>query len=112
MTINKKTKTLESLSGIGHVCKGGQRVAKVRYELQTTQSVHVFQSINGAINEVPGLKDGSGRLWVIDAGSIWPLDEEMALLLEDGRSALILISDFQLSSRGGLYKFVLNDLLG
>jgi hypothetical protein len=80
-----RQKTLETPSGVGKLYKDGEIVARPRYSLRVTQSVHISHPLDGSISETPGQPEISGHLQLDHylAGDL--IGAELVLELEDGR---------------------------
>lgn len=82
----KRYKTLERPTGNGRVCReNGEEVAKVFYNLQVGQEFLIARDAGGS-EEIPGLRNISGQVTVIEGErDLMTSEETWTLHLSDGR---------------------------
>lgn len=80
----KKFKTLETPSGIGEIYRDDMEIAKARYKLNVRQSFIVVSTHDGE-EEIPSLKEITGKISVIDGERNLIDGSVLTLHLADGR---------------------------
>ena len=84
MSTLKRSRTLESLTGLGDVYRDDKQIAKVRYTIKVKQEIIISRSNSGA-QELPGLQDIRGTINVVSGESNLIDGTVLVLQLEDGR---------------------------
>ncbi len=80
----RRRRLVEAPTGQGRVYGDGAEIAKVRYELRVVQDMISLRAVGGHAEELPGLTDAAGRVWVLD-GQRDLLGRTLILELADGR---------------------------
>lgn len=93
----KKYKILQTPIGMGKVYKDDKFIANVRYKLQIRQEFIVIKSSSGE-GEIPGLKEVTGQISVIEGERFLKLRSVLTLHLDDGRKWKFLIERIDPSS--------------
>jgi len=84
MGTRKRYKFLENPSGVGEVYEGNEKIAKVSYNLDVTQEIHIAETLKET-SEIEGLKSMTGSISVLEGSKdLWGKDK-LVLHMEDGR---------------------------
>jgi len=75
-------KLIDTLSGTGQVLRGDVPIATVKYGITIHQEMH-----HEGNETIPGLRDINGQLFVLTGEHDLIHDEELVLVLQDGRRA-------------------------
>ena len=89
--MERQRRTIERLQGVGTIFGPDQELAKVNYELELTQEFIVARTLGGAAEAVPGLRDTTGVITVVEGESNLTEKHGLILQVSDGRQWSFLV---------------------